>query len=149
MNSVREAFLDDGVDEQILLDLKRTWETKLNESKAIDYNAKEPEPVPVTKQSNRSNNSVAGSSHSSRNSQLNKEHTAQQQQQQSQPSQAPHVNAPTVTSNSNHQLGVNHISGSSGGQQNMPHLHLQPGTNIVLGPSGINYTTSSNDSVRH
>ncbi len=146
MNSVREAFLDDGVDEQILLDLKRTWETKLNESKAIDNNAKEPEPVPVTKQSNRANNSVAGSSHSSRNSQLNKEHTAQQQ---SQPSQTPHVSspqihAPTVTSNSNHQLGVNHISGSSGQQ-----IHLQPGTNIVLGPSGINYTTSSNDSVRH
>ncbi len=132
--------------------MKRTWETKLNESKAIDNNAKEPEPVPVTKQSNRANNSVAGSSHSSRNSQLNKEHTAQQQQ--SQPSQTQHVSnpqihAPTVTSNSNHQLGVNHISGSSGGQQNVSHLHLQHGTNIVLGPSGINYTTSSNDSVRH
>ena len=36
INNVREAFLDDGVDEHVLQDLKTTWETKLLQSKAVD-----------------------------------------------------------------------------------------------------------------
>lgn len=35
VNSVREAFADEGIDEQVLLDLKATWEKRLSESKAI------------------------------------------------------------------------------------------------------------------
>lgn len=33
--SVREAFADEGIDEQVLLDLKATWEKRLTESKAV------------------------------------------------------------------------------------------------------------------
>ena len=36
MNAMREAFSEEGVDEQVLLDLKATWERRLAESKAID-----------------------------------------------------------------------------------------------------------------
>ncbi|XP_013788574.1 transcription initiation factor IIA subunit 1-like isoform X2 [Limulus polyphemus] len=43
INNVREAFLDEGVDEQILVELKQTWEKKLVESKAVEH--KEPEMV--------------------------------------------------------------------------------------------------------
>lgn len=35
MNSVRDAFLDDGLDEQVLAELKQTWERKLFESKTM------------------------------------------------------------------------------------------------------------------
>ncbi|KAK3580776.1 hypothetical protein CHS0354_023072 [Potamilus streckersoni] len=34
--NVREAFLDEGVDEQVLQELKQLWESKLNQSKALD-----------------------------------------------------------------------------------------------------------------
>lgn len=43
--NVREDFIDEGVDEQALTELKMVWERKLHESKAIE---KEPEPI-ITK----------------------------------------------------------------------------------------------------
>ncbi|XP_022238332.1 transcription initiation factor IIA subunit 1-like isoform X2 [Limulus polyphemus] len=43
VNNLREAFLDEGVDEQVLIELKQTWEKKLIESKAVEH--KEPETV--------------------------------------------------------------------------------------------------------
>ncbi|XP_061889821.1 transcription initiation factor IIA subunit 1 isoform X1 [Entelurus aequoreus] len=36
INEVRELFLDEGVDEQVLLELKTLWESKLLQSKAVD-----------------------------------------------------------------------------------------------------------------
>ncbi|KAK2148154.1 hypothetical protein LSH36_512g02045 [Paralvinella palmiformis] len=36
INNVREAFLDDGVDEQVLLELKKLWEDKLIQSKVLE-----------------------------------------------------------------------------------------------------------------
>lgn len=36
INNVRDAFLDDGLDEQVLAELKQTWERKLFESKVMD-----------------------------------------------------------------------------------------------------------------
>lgn len=36
INGVREAFLDEGIDEAVLLELKQNWEAKLSASKAID-----------------------------------------------------------------------------------------------------------------
>lgn len=35
ISGVRELFLEDGVDEQVLQELKQTWETKLMSSKAV------------------------------------------------------------------------------------------------------------------
>lgn len=36
INSVRNVFLDEQIDEQILTELKQTWERKLIESKGMD-----------------------------------------------------------------------------------------------------------------
>ncbi|XP_021058147.1 transcription initiation factor IIA subunit 1-like [Mus pahari] len=36
INDVRDIFLDDGVDEQVLLELKTLWENKLMQSRAVD-----------------------------------------------------------------------------------------------------------------
>lgn len=41
VSSVRESFLDDGVDEQVLVELKQLWESKLQSTKAV-----EPAPEP-------------------------------------------------------------------------------------------------------
>nr|CAB3251281.1 TFIIA-alpha and beta-like factor [Phallusia mammillata] len=35
INNIRESFLDDGVDEQVLQELKQTWEAKVVQSKAV------------------------------------------------------------------------------------------------------------------
>ncbi|XP_053408446.1 transcription initiation factor IIA subunit 1-like [Mercenaria mercenaria] len=43
ISNVREAFLDEGVDEQVLQELKQLWEGKLTASRALD--PAEPEPV--------------------------------------------------------------------------------------------------------
>ncbi|XP_074598408.1 transcription factor IIA L [Brevipalpus obovatus] len=37
INGVRDLFLDEGVDEQVLQELKLTWEKKLHETKVLDY----------------------------------------------------------------------------------------------------------------
>lgn len=42
--NVRESFLDEGVDEQVLQELKQLWETKLAASRALEV--PEPEPTP-------------------------------------------------------------------------------------------------------
>ena len=36
MTGVREAFLDDGVDEQVLQELRMLWESKLGATKATE-----------------------------------------------------------------------------------------------------------------
>lgn len=44
ISGVRESFIDEGVDEQVLLELKQIWETKLMSSKAVEVNPDPPEP---------------------------------------------------------------------------------------------------------
>nr|XP_002131438.1 TFIIA-alpha and beta-like factor isoform X1 [Ciona intestinalis] len=41
INNIREAFLDDGVDEHVLQELKQTWEQKLAQSKAVENSSNE------------------------------------------------------------------------------------------------------------
>ncbi|RZC39509.1 TFIIA domain containing protein [Asbolus verrucosus] len=41
ISGVREIFLEDGVDEQVLQELKQTWETKLKASKAVQNEQEE------------------------------------------------------------------------------------------------------------
>ncbi|XP_029173983.1 transcription initiation factor IIA subunit 1 isoform X2 [Nylanderia fulva] len=41
---VRESFIDEGVDEQVLQELKQIWEAKLMASKAVELNPDPPEP---------------------------------------------------------------------------------------------------------
>lgn len=45
---VREAFLDEGVDEQVLQELRQMWESKVLASKALDPpEVVEPQPPPL------------------------------------------------------------------------------------------------------
>lgn len=51
ITNVREAFLDEGVDEQILMELKQLWDNKLAQSKAVPPEGIHPEPErPLTQQ---------------------------------------------------------------------------------------------------
>lgn len=54
---VRESFLDEGVDEQVLQELKQIWENKLISSKAVDLNPDSPEPPSQVKPVNVSKGS--------------------------------------------------------------------------------------------
>ncbi|CAG2180898.1 unnamed protein product, partial [Oppiella nova] len=115
------------------------------ETKAVDTTARDPEPVVATKSSNRSANA--------RNANKEAQAAAQQQPpappvppqqhmpQPAQPSQPTitqlHPQQPTIVTNNNHHpMPVNQTPGG-------PTHVLQAGTNIVLGPSGINYTTAA------
>ncbi|OWF53124.1 Transcription initiation factor IIA subunit 1 [Mizuhopecten yessoensis] len=45
ISNVREAFLDEGVDEQVLQELKQLWESKLTQTRALDAAPEPQEPV--------------------------------------------------------------------------------------------------------
>jgi len=44
ITGVRETFIDEGVDEQVLQELKQIWEAKLMASKAVELHPDPPEP---------------------------------------------------------------------------------------------------------
>lgn len=48
ISGVREAFLDEGVDDQVLQELKQLWESKLLANKAVEPNPEPLEPAPPT-----------------------------------------------------------------------------------------------------
>ncbi|XP_076874204.1 transcription initiation factor IIA subunit 1 isoform X2 [Brachyhypopomus gauderio] len=51
INEVRELFLDEGVDEQVLMELKTLWESKLMQSKAVDgFHTEEQQAIQVQQQ---------------------------------------------------------------------------------------------------
>lgn len=50
INEVRELFLDEGVDEQVLMELKTLWESKLMQSKAVDCFHSEEQQILQTQQ---------------------------------------------------------------------------------------------------
>ncbi|XP_029674000.1 transcription initiation factor IIA subunit 1 isoform X1 [Formica exsecta] len=110
ITGVRESFIDEGVDEQVLQELKQIWETKLMASKAVELNPDPPEPqvpqinthkaVSVNK-ANIGNHFVQPSAGNavpqtqSQQSQQQQQAQSQQQQQSTQPQQHTH---PTGTS---------------------------------------------------
>lgn len=49
ISGIRETFLDDGVDEQVLQELRQLWESKLLASKAVEQAPDPPElhPPPI------------------------------------------------------------------------------------------------------
>lgn len=46
ITGVRDAFLDEGVDEQVLQEMKQVWSNKLSASKAIEVSIDPLEPQP-------------------------------------------------------------------------------------------------------
>ncbi|XP_003971552.1 transcription initiation factor IIA subunit 1 [Takifugu rubripes] len=75
INEVRELFLDEGVDEQVLLELKTLWENKLLQSKAVEGFHTEEQTLQAAQQ-------------------LQQIQQAQQAQQMAQPTQAQQVILP-------------------------------------------------------
>ena len=46
IDAVRDSFLDEGIDESVLSDLKQLWKRKLEESKALeDHKSHDPQQV--------------------------------------------------------------------------------------------------------
>ncbi|XP_043671599.1 transcription initiation factor IIA subunit 1 isoform X3 [Vespula pensylvanica] len=89
---VRESFIDEGVDEQVLLELKQIWETKLMSSKAVELNPEPPEPqvpqlnthksVPGNKVSQQAQQQQQSTPQQSQSQQHQQPQQSQQQQQQ-------------------------------------------------------------------
>ncbi|KAK2583071.1 hypothetical protein KPH14_009103 [Odynerus spinipes] len=87
---VRESFIDEGVDEQVLLELKQIWEMKLMSSKAVELNPEPPEPqVPQlnTHKSVPGNKAVNVGNHFVQQTSIT--NAVPQQVQQQQPQQQP------------------------------------------------------------
>ena len=90
MTSVREMFQDDGVDEQILLDLKATWMRKLKETKSVEPNAKEnettaPAPAPTSGTGNSRSKASRAKANQQQKEQSNTTPTPAASQSNSQP----------------------------------------------------------------
>ncbi|XP_072760610.1 transcription initiation factor IIA subunit 1 isoform X1 [Anoplolepis gracilipes] len=113
ITGVRESFIDEGVDEQVLQELKQIWETKLMSSKAVELNPDPPEPqvpqinthkaVSVNKANignhfvQSSGNAVPQAQPQQQSQQPQQQQQAQSQQQQ-QPVQSQQHTHPTGTS---------------------------------------------------
>ncbi|KAH9394354.1 Transcription initiation factor IIA subunit 1 [Tyrophagus putrescentiae] len=60
VSNVRELFLDDGVDEQVIQELKKLWEEKIAETKATDHpTVAQPSTTTTNSKSNNSKKSAA------------------------------------------------------------------------------------------
>ncbi|KAK7018069.1 Transcription initiation factor IIA subunit 1 [Halocaridina rubra] len=86
INGARELFLDEGIDEQVLVELKQTWETKLDRMNVIDHSDH-------TTNANVNNQSQAQQPQQQQQQQQPPQQLQQQQQQQpqQQPPQQPTV----------------------------------------------------------
>ncbi|XP_047353964.1 transcription initiation factor IIA subunit 1 isoform X1 [Vespa velutina] len=82
---VRESFIDEGVDEQVLLELKQIWETKLMSSKAVELNPEPPEPQVPQLNTHKSVPGNKGNHFVQQTSVTNPVPQQAQQQQQQQP----------------------------------------------------------------
>ncbi|BES93677.1 Transcription factor IIA, alpha/beta subunit [Nesidiocoris tenuis] len=66
ISGVREFFADEGVDEQVLLELKNNWESRLVATKAVEPKP-DPEPQPPTLKQNAAANKSATNNHTGQN----------------------------------------------------------------------------------
>lgn len=83
ISGVRDAFLDEGVDEQVLQELKQIWESKLLTSKALEVQPDPPEPQPpltnAQKEANRNIVQTLGNHLGQVNNHVQQPQAAQQQ----------------------------------------------------------------------
>lgn len=48
IGGVREYFVDEGIDEQVLMELKNSWEKRLQETRAVEVKTDmDPQPPPL------------------------------------------------------------------------------------------------------
>ncbi|PIK52121.1 putative transcription initiation factor IIA subunit 1 [Apostichopus japonicus] len=79
VNNVREAFIDEGVDEQVLQDLKQMWENKLLQTDAVDPNAAESHQHQSSQKSSAESRSDHSSSSSSNKASHSTHHHSHQE----------------------------------------------------------------------
>lgn len=127
INNVRELFIDEGYDEQVLQELKHTWERKLDETKVV---------APTGKDNDQSQSTAPVSGRKQTAAQRK---AAQQAQQQSQPAAASQSHAhdnppahhpPAQTMNVQSMLRQNMVQ-QQPQQQAAPTQHIPPGSVIV------------------
>lgn len=114
IKNVRESFLNEGVDEQVLNELKQLWENKLQQSRAIDVI---PTDVNVRVSLTYPHTSQPGSTSTSQQQSTPKQTTQQQSQQSAQPVPATHIiRNPTqqVVYVSNHHPTLGHVGPMTG-----------------------------------
>ncbi|XP_072171024.1 transcription initiation factor IIA subunit 1-like [Diadema setosum] len=117
INNVREAFLDEGVEEPVLQDLKQIWESKLLQSRAIDLG-----PRPQQQQQQQQ----SGGKFSVQDASASYQSTGQERQQNKQSSQPPldRQGASAAQAPLAGNLSSSAAAANLAVQQNM--LHLQP-----------------------
>ncbi|XP_067848147.1 transcription initiation factor IIA subunit 1 isoform X2 [Heptranchias perlo] len=83
INDVREQFLDDGVDEQVLIELKTLWENKLMQSKAVDgFHSEEQQILIQAQQQQQQQQHLQQQQQQQQQQQHQQQHQHQAQQQQ-------------------------------------------------------------------
>uniref|UniRef100_A0A8C4N911 General transcription factor IIA, 1 n=1 Tax=Eptatretus burgeri TaxID=7764 RepID=A0A8C4N911_EPTBU len=96
ISSVRDAFLDEGVDEQVLQELKQVWETKLHLSKAVmGLHPEEQQLLQRAHQTLMGNQQVMQQQQQHHQQPQQPQHHQQQHQQQKQAQQI--IQIPTLT----------------------------------------------------
>ncbi|XP_072895463.1 transcription initiation factor IIA subunit 1 isoform X2 [Hemitrygon akajei] len=95
INDVREQFLDEGVDEQVLAELKTLWESKLMQSKAVDGFHSEEQQILIQAQQQQQQQQQHHH-HQQQQQQQQQQHQAQQQQQTPQVLTIPANSGPQV-----------------------------------------------------
>ncbi|XP_018302724.1 transcription initiation factor IIA subunit 1 isoform X3 [Mycetomoellerius zeteki] len=94
ISGVRESFIDEGVDEQVLLELKQIWEGKLMASKAVELNPDPPEPQVPQINTHKAVNKVPQTQPQQQSQQ--QQQVQAQSQQSSQPQQHTHPSTGTT-----------------------------------------------------
>ncbi|CAL1682901.1 unnamed protein product [Lasius platythorax] len=136
---VRESFIDEGVDEQVLQELKQIWEAKLMATKAVELNTEPPEPqvpqinthkaVSVNK-ANIGNHFVQPSAGNAV-PQTQPQQQSQQQPQQQQQAQSQQQQQPTQPQQHTHPTGTSL-------QQQQPQQHVTtPVQQVVTAPAAV------------
>lgn len=105
--NVRDSFLDEGVDEQVLQEMKQVWTNKLMASKAVEISIEPIEPqAPASAPVNNTAKTKANGTKSKPRSSVQREQTQQQAQQQQseqqQQQQSGDNSTPIGRSNDNH-----------------------------------------------
>ncbi|XP_030839707.1 transcription initiation factor IIA subunit 1 isoform X2 [Strongylocentrotus purpuratus] len=116
INNVREAFLDEGVEEPVLQDLKQIWESKLIQSRAIDLAQKPPQQAAGKYKGQDTSRSYHNAQSSSDRQQMEHQRTQPQMVLQG---------ATSSQSSVSNNLSSSAVAATAALQQNMLHLQSQ------------------------
>ncbi|KAI2805994.1 Transcription initiation factor IIA subunit 1 [Blomia tropicalis] len=137
VSNIRETFLDDGVDEQVIQELRALWERKISESRAIEHATNVASTsASTTGSSNSSTNNKSSTNNS--NSQSSSKNKSQAGGQTS-----------VITSNPNHvKNGPNSANNSSTNSNNTSNNNTVSAANTTNSNNNSNQTITTNNPIR-